>query len=243
MRMTGVFLLASFLSASAQDAMTLKNCTDYARNHSRELAKRRLALEGQELTTRIRRGKFRPTLSGSVDQGIEESDTSASASLKQEIPAGITATATGKASRQGSDDDETENADLSIKLSKVLIGGGSWRESMLEIDNSILGEIVERNQVHKYERELVYRVKQDYYGLIRNHQTLRINELKLARSRTNLVHALERERPLDIATAQIEVPESEGRELIEQMRRQLPGYAVPQFVREIPGEPHKTPLG
>lgn len=43
-------------------------------------------------------------------------------------------------------------------------------------------------------------------------------------------------------TAHFEVPEATGRELIAQLRQRLPGYAVPQYVREIPGEPHKTPL-
>jgi EF-P beta-lysylation protein EpmB len=43
-------------------------------------------------------------------------------------------------------------------------------------------------------------------------------------------------------TAHFEVPEHIGRELIETLRQELPGYAVPQYVREIPGEPHKTPI-
>lgn len=43
-------------------------------------------------------------------------------------------------------------------------------------------------------------------------------------------------------TAHFEVPEETGRALIAELRKILPGYAVPQYVREIPGEPHKTPL-
>jgi EF-P beta-lysylation protein EpmB len=43
-------------------------------------------------------------------------------------------------------------------------------------------------------------------------------------------------------TAHFEVTEATGRELIAELRRRLPGYAVPQFVREIPGEASKTPL-
>ena len=44
-------------------------------------------------------------------------------------------------------------------------------------------------------------------------------------------------------TAHFEVPEERGVELVEALRRRLPGYAVPQYVREIPGQPHKVPLG
>jgi EF-P beta-lysylation protein EpmB len=43
-------------------------------------------------------------------------------------------------------------------------------------------------------------------------------------------------------TAHFEVPEETGRALITALRKHLPGYAVPQYVREIPGEAHKTPL-
>lgn len=39
-----------------------------------------------------------------------------------------------------------------------------------------------------------------------------------------------------------ETPESQGKEIVRQLRENLPGYAVPQFVREIAGEPNKTPL-
>jgi len=44
-------------------------------------------------------------------------------------------------------------------------------------------------------------------------------------------------------TAHFEVAESRGLELIAALRSRLPGYAVPQYVREIPGEANKVPLG
>ncbi|MDO4630325.1 MAG: KamA family radical SAM protein [Planctomycetia bacterium] len=39
-----------------------------------------------------------------------------------------------------------------------------------------------------------------------------------------------------------EVSEETGRKLITDLRSRLPGFAVPRYVREIPGEPGKTPL-
>lgn len=39
-----------------------------------------------------------------------------------------------------------------------------------------------------------------------------------------------------------EVTEDKGRQLIEELMRVLPGYAIPKYVREIAGEPSKTPL-
>jgi EF-P beta-lysylation protein EpmB len=42
--------------------------------------------------------------------------------------------------------------------------------------------------------------------------------------------------------AHFEVPESDGLALIAELRRRLPGYAVPQYVREAPGELFKRPI-
>jgi L-lysine 2,3-aminomutase len=43
-------------------------------------------------------------------------------------------------------------------------------------------------------------------------------------------------------TSHFEVPIERGRELVRELQRRLPGYAVPRFVQEIPGQLHKTPL-
>ena len=45
-----------------------------------------------------------------------------------------------------------------------------------------------------------------------------------------------------LGTAHFEVPDETGKVIIAELRRLLPGYAVPKLVREIPGEQHKTPL-
>ncbi|MEX2113559.1 MAG: EF-P beta-lysylation protein EpmB [Pirellulales bacterium] len=42
--------------------------------------------------------------------------------------------------------------------------------------------------------------------------------------------------------AHFEVPVAKGRELLAELRRRLPGYAVPRYVQEIAGQPHKTLL-
>jgi L-lysine 2,3-aminomutase len=42
--------------------------------------------------------------------------------------------------------------------------------------------------------------------------------------------------------AHFEVPLARGLDLLVGLRRRLPGYAVPRYVREMPGEPHKVIL-
>lgn len=45
-----------------------------------------------------------------------------------------------------------------------------------------------------------------------------------------------------LGTSHFKVPTAKGLSLINLLRRELPGYAIPFFVQEIPGQPHKTLL-
>ena len=45
-----------------------------------------------------------------------------------------------------------------------------------------------------------------------------------------------------LGTAHFAVPIAAGRELVSQLRARLPGYAVPRYVQERPGQPSKTVL-
>ncbi len=46
-----------------------------------------------------------------------------------------------------------------------------------------------------------------------------------------------------LGAAHFDVAERRGRELLGALRARLPGYLVPRFVRELPGELSKTPIG
>ena len=52
------------------------------------------------------------------------------------------------------------------------------------------------------------------------------------------LHQLDRVR----GTAHFEVSEETGKAIVAEMRRRLPGYAVPQYVRETPGDDSKLPI-
>lgn len=198
------------LCAGAREKLTLSECLEYALAHSRELHKLRIAQDSQELNTLVRRGKFRFDLSANANHTIDAEDTTSSISLKKELPGSVNVSATGSANGYGDNTDNTDSAQLAFRISKVILGGGSIRESMLDIDNSLLDELVKQNLVHRYGRELSYKLKRTFYRLIRNQQTLRINQMRLERAKKNLEHAIERQRPLDIATARTEVPENEA---------------------------------
>ena len=42
--------------------------------------------------------------------------------------------------------------------------------------------------------------------------------------------------------AHFDVPVEDGRRLVDELRARLPGYAVPRYVREAPGEASKVPI-
>lgn len=42
--------------------------------------------------------------------------------------------------------------------------------------------------------------------------------------------------------AHFHVPHERGKQLLDALRKRLPGYAVPRWVEELPGAPHKIPL-
>jgi L-lysine 2,3-aminomutase len=63
----------------------------------------------------------------------------------------------------------------------------------------------------------------------------RLVELRVA---PYYLHQLDRVR----GAAHFEVEEETGRRLIDELRRRLPGYAVPRYVRETPGGECKEPL-
>jgi len=52
------------------------------------------------------------------------------------------------------------------------------------------------------------------------------------------LHQLDRVR----GAAHFEVADDRARELVENLRKRLPGYLLPRLVREVPGRPGKTPL-
>jgi len=52
------------------------------------------------------------------------------------------------------------------------------------------------------------------------------------------LHLLDRVR----GAAHFEVKESEASAIMEALRQRLPGYLVPRLVRELPGQPAKTPV-
>jgi len=204
------------LHAAAAEPMGLSRCIDYALQHSRELKTKEIAEENQKLTTLAKRARFAFKLESEASDS--EGDTSASLTLKKEIVGGVDVSSTYKTTRESGYDEDEVTDTFSVRISKVILGGGSVRESRLDIDNSLVDELIRLNELGKSRRELRHKVTKAYYDVVRNTRTLKVWDLRLERAKKNLEHAIERENPLDIATARIQVPENEASRLSAKRR-------------------------
>ncbi len=188
------------------EKFTLKKCIDYAMKYSPRLQKLKINLDNQKLNTIIQKGKFAFDLSASADRDYEKDNNSASIKLSREITGGVTVSSTLSSSYLS----DEESGSFSVRISKLLLGGGSILASRLQVDKSLIDEVISRNNIRRYKRELAYRITGSYYSIIRNMLTLKIQEMKLTRAKKNLEHAQERQNPLDIATAKLEIPQNEA---------------------------------
>ena len=206
-----ILLILTF-SLTAQDkskvpVLSLEDCLKYAMKHSPDLQKLELRHSDSKYDTIIARAAFDLGVSVRSVRDDESRSNSHSATLSQEIPGGVTISATGDVST-----DEIANSqqsDLSVTVSKVLLGGGTLEESLQGIRDGLVDELIASNNISREKRRIRFRIQTQFYRIIRNIQGLEIEKRRLISAKKNLENAKERDKPLDIATAEIEIPERE----------------------------------
>jgi len=186
--------------------MTLRDCVAYALQHSPELEKLGIDHENQRLQTLIARATFALDLGYGADYRVDDKQDGNTVTLSKEFPQGFDVTTSLNATENHADGQDS--ASFSVKLSKQILGGGTALETQQALDDSVIDEAVALNRINRRKRELVFRVKQAFYQIISEVQSKSIQERRLERSQRNLEHAVEREKPLDIITARIQIPEN-----------------------------------
>lgn len=217
--------------------LDLDGCVAYALSNALDLAQQRLSLDNAALATLIARQKYAPEVSALVSHRDDDEGTSGGVAVKQTLPADLEFTA-GVDTTDVADGDAWSQPEYAVTLSKRILGGGSYGESMLDIDNSLIDEVAAANGYASFQRDLVRRVLRQYYQLHRARQTLAIRKRRLEVSRTNLDHATAREDPLDIVNAQLEVPASEA----ALVRSQREIDSALDVMKQLVGAPLDAPL-
>lgn len=165
-----------------------------------------IQLEQAKLTELIQRAEHDPTLSASVDRQLEAETRQHRATLNQSFYGGFNLSTSLAHSEKPLSNDER---DWTLSVSKSLLKGGTWVETRQALMNSIRGALKQVNTYRLSRRRLLLDVRELYYDIEEKRQTLKIQELRLERAQKNLEHAIEKDEPMDIAIAKLEVPRNE----------------------------------
>lgn len=191
----------------AQDAapLTLEDLQQFADQFAPDLAQQRLTYSNLVESVTIARTKYDPNFQ--LRRGWEETDDPerTTGTITQTLPSDLDVRFTAR--NETRDDDDFTN--YAINLSKTILGGGTFLESRLPVERAWIQEAQQANRLSLERRRLQLTVAQRYYAVVRNLLTLRLRILQLERARRNLEHAIAKEDPLDIATAELRIPESE----------------------------------
>lgn len=203
-----VFSPLVLVAQSAPPRFGLEELVKYALQHSPELQKLQFDLEYQRENTILERAKFDLRLDYEASHTIADNQTDNTVTLTKQFLRGVTlTTATGITSDSGTGSDSSY---FSVTLTKKLLGSDSTLDDTRKaIDDSLVDELIALNTLNQRQRQIVFQVSSAFYKTIRDVQSKGIQERRLERARRNLEMAIEREKPLDIITARIQIPENE----------------------------------
>ena len=210
--------ISSFISLNGQDkpqepksdkvkVWTIEEALAYALKNSYDIKSAEIELQDRAHFSAIARAQFDPQLD--VNSGADSHIDSVSHSVKlsQELPAGFNTSVTGIHNRNN--DDATDSTNLAFRLSKQILGGGSLNSSLRAIRDAHTNELIEFNNLKRDKRALTRDFMNAFYDLIKDTKALGISERRLTISKRNLEMALEREDPMDIVSAKVQVPNDE----------------------------------
>ncbi len=219
LRITCILLLLSSLNGVENEAIpktptvetkkvfSVADCIAYGVTNNVDVRKSRIAMQKAEWQVISQKAKYAFQLNSSITQDIEEDTKSYNVNLNRTLPMDFNV-------RVGVTKNETGNeGTASLRISKVILGGGTLAESNREIQNSLIDELTTQNGHYQRIRQLKLQVVRAYYRVVRSKQTLDIQRRQLDRAKQNKVRAVERDRLLDIANADIQVSENEDRVL------------------------------
>ncbi len=200
------FVFVLLLSAETNVLWSLERCVEYGLEHSPGIQKDELEPLRQRLVTSTLRNKYAFMLDVGTDYNSVKEKSGGNVSLKKAFPGEINVSTSASADDGGSDGDNSQS--YTLRLTKKVLGGGSFRASNLAIDNSLLDQVASLNRLSFARRRLSNQITTLYYQVIRDIQTLKVRQMQQQRGERNHEHAVERDNPLDIINAELDVKEN-----------------------------------
>ncbi len=198
-----ILLLLSCFTLNAKE-WTLQDVLDYSLKNSPRIQNSKLSIDDARQLSAIARAEFDMRITLNSSAKTDGNADNNAFRLVQPLPAGFDVSVTGNHNRDGDDNDTT---DLSIAITKQILGGGSLDSSLKEIRNAHTNELISLNNFKSLERDLVRDLMLNFYRIIRTRKSLEISERRLETSKKNLEMAIARDDPLDISSAKIRVPQ------------------------------------
>jgi len=194
-----------FAADEEPEPLTLQQCQQLAVEFSPALAQHRLTYSNLVESVVVAKAIYDPTLQVRRSWEQEEDPNRYAAVLRQQLPADLEASLTARLEQRNGED----YTNYALNLSKTLLGGGSFLEGRLPLEQAWIQRAKEANRLSLEQRRLRLNVLRDYYNVLRSRLTLKVREQQLEGAERNVEHAKIKEDPLDIATAKLRVPESE----------------------------------
>ncbi|MBR0459926.1 MAG: TolC family protein [Victivallales bacterium] len=204
-------VLAAFLCGMAwcEEApkYSLQKCIEYGLEHSPSLDNSEITVHVRKLETVIQEAAFAFKLTASDSQSAQAGENNLNVTLAKELQNGFSVR-TWVTSNRENGKGVTSNT-LAAQLSKTILGGGSALETRYPLESAILDELAALNTYHRARRKLAQDIKIAYYGIISAQQSLLVKQRALENAKRTLAMTREREKPLDIITAEIRIPDNE----------------------------------
>jgi outer membrane protein TolC len=227
-------LLCITARGQEREVMSLQDVKTYAIQHAPGLQRQRLTYSNRVESVVIAKAKYDPVLS--VRRGWEEENDPGRTvgTVRQTLPADLDA----QFSAQIEERNGEEFTRYALQLSKTILGGGSFKESRLPINRARILEAKEANNLSLEQRRLSLTLTRQFYQVLQNYLTLQLRQQQLAQAKINLEHAIIKEDPLDIATAELRIPERE-QEMLSSRRAIEAGLLE---LKDTMGMPLETPM-
>ncbi len=203
--------LASLLHAAPDPGTaskySLDECIEYALEHSPSLDNAEITAHLRRLERIVQEAHFDVTLTAGDSHYAQEGRNDASVRLAKEFQNGFTLQSWMSSSRRNGEGVTSDS--LAVQLSRQLLGGGSALETRYAMESALLEELMAVNTCNQARRKLAQDIKLAYYGIISAQQSLMVKRRALSNAQRTLAMTREREKPLDIITAEIRIPENE----------------------------------
>lgn len=203
---TFLISIALLTSLKAQEEFSLDDCIKYALKNSSTIKKSKISVESSKERILIETADFDFSLDAASSRQIDDREDNHRATVSKRLPGGITVATTGRTSNDHTNDEESNSVDFTV--TKRLLDGASELEDLIRIQDAETDLKTAKNDLQLDERQLRFQIQRTYYNLIRDRQSLTIQQARVKAAEQSLLFVKEKDSsPVDISVSQVQLSE------------------------------------